>query len=80
MAQALRTTEDAGRDRPFDTLVTTVDLLLTRAAGGLVQNRPAATVEQLRSLGRMERMNPETIYLRGLAYPRCWQSRFSRLD
>jgi tetratricopeptide (TPR) repeat protein len=70
IAKTIKGVEDAARNRPFDMLVTGVDLPLTRAAGSLTKNRPAAVIEQLRPMDPIERIHPEAIYLRGLAYLR----------
>ena len=55
------------------TQATLVDLPLIRAAASLAQNHPQAAVEQLRSMDRLERLHPETIYLRGIAFLRMRQ-------
>ena len=70
IAKAIKGVEDAARNRPFDMLVTSVDVPLTRAAGSLAKNRPEIAIEQLRSMDRVERIHPEATYLRGLAYLR----------
>jgi DNA-binding winged helix-turn-helix (wHTH) protein/tetratricopeptide (TPR) repeat protein len=70
IAKAIKGVEDAARSRPFDMRVTAMDLPLTRAAGSLAQNRPETAIEQLRSMDQIERIHPEPIYLRGLAYLR----------
>ncbi len=70
IAKAVKGVEDTARNRPFDMRFAAVDLPLTRAAGSLAQNRPETAIEQLRSTDHVERIHPETIYLRGLAYLR----------
>ncbi len=70
IAKALKSAEDASRDRPYNTQATAVNLPLIRAAASLAQNRPEAAVEQLRSIDQLERVHPEAIYLRGTAYLR----------
>jgi DNA-binding winged helix-turn-helix (wHTH) protein/tetratricopeptide (TPR) repeat protein len=70
IAKAIQGVEDAARNRPFDMRVTALDLPLTRAAGSLAQNRPETAIQQLQSMGLIERLHPEASYLRGLAYLR----------
>jgi eukaryotic-like serine/threonine-protein kinase len=67
IAKALKSAEDAARDRSYATEATAVNLPLCGAAASLSRNHPEATVEQLRSMDRLERVHPEAIYLRGLA-------------
>jgi hypothetical protein len=60
--------EAAARNSPNETEATLVNLPLFRAAASLAQNHPQMAVEQLRSMERFERLHPEAIYLRGIAY------------
>ncbi len=68
--KALKSATDAARDRSYDTQINAVNLPLVRAAASLAQNRPDATVEHLRSMDGFERVHPEAVYLRGLAWLR----------
>jgi eukaryotic-like serine/threonine-protein kinase len=70
VAKALKSAELAGRDRSYATQINAVNLPLSRAAASLAQNRPDATVVQLGSMDRIDRVHPEAIYLRGLAWLR----------
>lgn len=70
IAKAIKGVEDAARSRPSDWTIAKVDLPITQAAASLAQNRPEAVIEQLQSMGQVERLHPEAIYLRGLAYLR----------
>ncbi|MBV8841576.1 MAG: hypothetical protein JO307_02090 [Bryobacterales bacterium] len=67
---ATNAAEDAAKTRPSDMQLTAVDLPLTRAASSLARNRPETAIEQLRSMDHIERIHPEAIYLRGVAYLR----------
>jgi hypothetical protein len=68
--KGLASAADAARDRAYDTQINAVNLPLVRAAASLAQNRPDATVEYLRSMEGFERVHPEAVYLRGLAWLR----------
>ncbi len=70
IAKALKIAEDAARDISYATQVNAVNLPLVRAAASLARNHPEVAVDQLRSMDRLERVHPEAIYLRGLAWIR----------
>jgi DNA-binding winged helix-turn-helix (wHTH) protein/tetratricopeptide (TPR) repeat protein len=72
---AIKGVEDTARNRPSDMQLTAVDLPLMRAASCLARNRPGTAIEQLQSMDDIQRLHPEAIYLRGLAYLRLSKGR-----
>jgi tetratricopeptide (TPR) repeat protein len=73
ITRSVKKAEAADQRSPNATQASLVDLPLIRAAASLAQNHPQRAVEQLQSMDRLERLHPETIYLRGTAYLRMRQ-------